>query len=154
MIDTTKTIYETKTNYTNSISNLFTDSLNDQNTEYIDSSLHQITIIGNGTTFAANDLSRISKEDIEIKDSICIINIKSAEIVNTVINPSDFTIFIDEGNWNPKEVQDLKTIAVNKIESYAIKNEILEKADKRTKRLLVEFLKSIGFSIVKVNFKK
>ena len=126
VVDTTKIVYENKTDYTNSISNIFSSDENDKNTEYIDSSLHQITIIGNGTTFAANDLSQMTKEDIVIQDSMCTINIKSAEVVNTVINPSDFTIFIDEGNWSPQEVQILKTIAVKKVENYAFQNNILE----------------------------
>ena len=152
VVDTTKIVYESKTDYSNTITNLFSSDENDKSTEYIDSSFHQLTIIGNGTTFAANDLSQMSKKDIVIVDSLCTINIKSAEVVNTVINPSDFTIFVDEGNWSPTEVQVLKSIAVENVEKYAIQNQILEKANKRTKTLLTDFLKSIGFSVVEVNF--
>tara|TARA_B100001287_G_C22686402_1_gene533935 strand:- start:7106 stop:8098 length:993 start_codon:yes stop_codon:yes gene_type:complete len=154
VIDTTKVLYETKTAYTNTIGNIFTSDENDKSTEYIDSTLHQITIIGNGTSYAANDLSKITSDDIVINDSICTININRSEIVNTVINPSDFTFFIDEGNWSPKEVQALKTLAVKKVENLATNNKILEKTDKRTKTLLKEYLKSIGFSVINVNFKE
>ena len=153
VIDTTKVVFDKKTDYTNTLSNLFSSDENQKETEYIDSSFHEITIIGNGTTFAANDLSQMTKNDVMVKDSMCTISIKSAEVVNTVINPSDFTIFIDEGDWSPEEVQELKLMAVKKVENYALQNNILEKANERTKKLLTEFLKSVGFLVVNVEFK-
>lgn len=153
VMDTTKLTIEVKTDYTNSFTNLFSDDDEQEQTEYNDSSYHQLTIIGNGTTFAGNDLATISEKDIIINDSLCTISIDSAKIISTVINPSDFTIFIDEGEWSPEEVQEIKTLAVEKVKQLSLKSNILKKANNRTKKLLSEFLKSIGFQVVIINFK-
>ena len=153
VIDTTKLTIQAKTNYTNSLSNLFSSDDEQEETKYNDSSYHQLTLIANGTTFAGNDLATISEKDIIINDSLCTIIIDSAKIISTVINPSDFTIFIDEGEWSPEEVQEIKTLAVEKVKQLSIKNKILEKANNRTKKLLSEFLKSVGFQVVNINFK-
>ena len=150
VIDTNKIIYESSSNY---ISNFFTDEEEKEEYNYDDSTLYRLTIIANGTSYAGNDLSKINKSDIKITDSSCTIKIKSAEIISTVVNPSDFTIFIDEGEWSPEEVQQIKTIAVEKVKQLSIKSKILEKANIRTEKLLTEFLKSVGFQVVIINFK-
>ena len=152
VIDTNKVIYDTSSNYTNMITNLFHDDEHQEKSFYIDSNLFELTIIAHGTAYAGNDLSQISSKNIIITDSSCTINISTSKILSTVINPSDFTIFIDEGEWSPDEVQEIKAIAVKKVESYGIRNGILEKANARTKKMLTEFLKSLGFETINVNF--
>jgi hypothetical protein len=69
VIDTTKLTIQAKTNYTNSLSNLFSSDDEQEETKYNDSSYHQLTLIANGTTFAGNDLATISEKDIIINDS-------------------------------------------------------------------------------------
>ena len=109
-----------------------------------------MNIIGHGNCYAGSDLSTLTKEDITINDTSCTIRIEEAKIINTVINPADFIIFIDEGDWTPEEVQGLKKLAVEKVKASAIKNGILEKANRRTEKLISDFIKSIGFKEVKV----
>jgi hypothetical protein len=145
VIDTNKVFYDTSSSY---ISNLFSD----ENKVNIDSTIYELTIIANGTAYAGNDLSAISKSDIKITDSSCTIDIQNSKIISTVINPSNFNIFIDEGEWKPEEVQKIKSFAVKKVNSYALNSNILEKANKRTEKLIVGFIKSLGFDVVNVNF--
>ena len=154
VLDTNKVLYDTSDNYTNMMSNLFHDDEHQEKSYDVDSSLYELTIIANGTAYAGNDLSKISKQDIITSDSSFTINIKSAEILSTVVNPSDFTIFVDEGKWSAEEVQVVKSIAVKKIENYALENGVLEKANTRTEEMLTEFLKSLGYKNIIINFKK
>ena len=135
------------------MSNLFHDDEHQEKSYDVDSNLYELTIIANGTAYAGNDLSKITKQDIIASDTSFTINIKSAEILSTVVNPSDFTIFVDEGKWSAKEVQVVKSMALKKIENYALENGVLEKANTRTKEMLTEFLKSIGHKNITVNFK-
>lgn len=120
---------------------------------FADTVLHEFTLIGKGKCYAGNDLSNLSPSDIIISgDTSCTIKVPKATIFNTVINPSEFEIFIDENGFTPEEVQGIKQVAVDKIKRYAIESGIIEKADKRTEKLLIDFLKSLGFATVKVEF--
>ena len=153
VLDTNKVLYDTSNNYTNMMTNLFHDDELQKKSYDVDSSLYELIIIANGTGYAGNDLSKITKQDIIISDTSFTINIKSAEVLGTVVNPSDFTVFLDEGKWSADEVQAVKSIAVKKIENYALENGVLEKANTRTKEMLTEFLKSIGHKNIIINFK-
>jgi len=153
VLDTNKVLYDTSNNYTNMMTNLFHDDELQKKSYDVDSSLYELIIIANGTGYAGNDLSKITKQDIIISDTSFTINIKSAEVLGTVVNPSDFTVFLDEGKWSADEVQAVKSIAVKKIENYALENGVLEKANTRTVEMLTEFLKSIGHKNIIINFK-
>ena len=148
VLDTNKVLYDTSNNYTNMMTNLFHDDELQKKSYDVDSSLYELIIIANGTGYAGNDLSKITKQDIIISDTSFTINIKSAEVLGTVVNPSDFTAFLDEGKWSADEVQAVKSIAVKKIENYALENGVLEKANTRTEEMLTEFLKSIDIKIL------
>jgi len=117
-----------------------------------DSLEYEFTIIGHGNCYAGNDLKKLQPENIEFNDSICTIKIPKAEIFNTVINPSEFEIFIDDGGFSPQEVQKFKQMAVKKIEDSALNSGIIEKANKRTKKLLNDFILSLGFKKVNIEF--
>lgn len=145
VIDTTKLIVETKTDLTASLTSF-------GSVEYKDSTVTEIAIIGHGNCYAGNDLKKLQPEDIVFNDSVCTIKVPTAEIFNTVINPSEFDIFIDDGNWSPEDVQIFKQMAVKKIEDSALKSGIIEKANKRTKKLLHDFIQSLGFKKVNVEF--
>jgi len=145
VVDTTKVLIEEKVDVMSSLINL-------EEVDYNDSSIHEFVLIGHGHSYAGNNLQSLKKEDITIQDSLCIIKLPTATVFNTVINPSDFDIFIDEGNWSPEEVQTLKQLAVEKIKAQAINDGLLEKANKRTLKLMTDFIKSIGFKKVKVEF--
>ena len=75
------------------MTNLFHDDELQKKSYDVDSSLYELIIIANGTGYAGNDLSKITKQDIIISDTSFTINIKSAEVLGTVVNPSDFTVF-------------------------------------------------------------
>jgi len=99
---------------------------------------------------AGTDLSNIKTEDIVVKDSCLSITIPAAKILTTIVNPSDFDIYIDDGNWSDEEVKGIKVTALKRIELLAISDELLKKASERTKLLLTQFFKSIGFKQVTV----
>ncbi len=114
----------------------------------------KIILIARGTCYAGTDLATFDKKNIEVKDSICTITIPTAKIFNTVINPSDFEFFQDDGGWSFEETRNLKTFAVKLVEKQAIKYGILEKANERSKKLFEDFLKDKGYKEVIVNILK
>ena len=86
-----------------------------------------------------------------VKDSITL-TIPNAQILNTVVNPSDFTIFYDDGSWSKEEVISLKQKAREKIKSFALNNKIIQKANDKTIKLLTSFLQSVGYKSVQIEF--
>lgn len=115
----------------------------------------KLIIIAKGTCYAGTDLAKLSKEDIEIKDSVtCNIKLPKATILDVVINPQDFSIYSETGNWSPLEVQKLKDKAKIKITNLALKSDILKKSNNRSIQLFTDFAKSIGFIKVTVTIKE
>ena len=124
---------------------------------YFSKNVYEIVIIARGTSYVGTDLSELDSSNIKvtkIDNKIeCQIEIPPAKIFNTVVNPSGFTIFNDDGGFTTEEVQSLKNKAVQKIEQSAIHNDILEKANKRSIKLFEDLLLGMGFSKVTIYIK-
>lgn len=115
----------------------------------------KLIIIAKGTCYAGTDLAKLSKEDIEIKDSVtCSIKLPKATVLDVVINPQDFSIYSETGNWSALEVQKLKDKAKIKITDLAIKSEILKKSNDRSIQLFKDFAKSMGYKNATVKLKE
>jgi hypothetical protein len=115
----------------------------------------KLIIIAKGTCYAGTDLTKLSKEDIAIKDSVtCYIQLPKATILDVVINPQDFSIYSETGNWTALEVQKLKNKAKIKLTDLAVKSEILKKSNDRSIQLFTDFAKSIGYKNVTVKLKE
>ena len=113
----------------------------------------RFVLLARGTCMAGTDLSSISESDIIAHDSTLIIKIPVATIISTIVNPSDYEIYIDEGTWTPNEVKKIKSYAENKIRQLAIKDGLLVKAQARTELLLKQFFNSIGYTNVTIEKK-
>jgi hypothetical protein len=72
--------------------------------------------------------------------------------LQTILNPSDFETFIEEGNWSEEAVTALKIKIRNKINEEAIQQGIPEKADARCKIILENYLTNTGFKKVSISF--
>jgi hypothetical protein len=115
----------------------------------------KLIIIAKGTCYAGTDLTKLSKEDIAIKDAVtCNIQLPKATILDVVINPQDFSIYSETGNWTALEVQKLKAKAKIKLTDLAVKSEILKKSNDRSIQLFTDFAKSIGYKNVTVQLKE
>jgi len=115
---------------------------------------HMLTIIAKGTCFAGTDLSKLTKDDIIFrgKDS-CVIQLPKAEIIDIVMNPSDFDIYTEEGEWSPQEVLAVKEKGKNQLKDLAIKSDILQKANDRSVQMFTDFIKTLGYKSVEVKIK-
>ena len=113
----------------------------------------QLIMIASGTCYAGTDLSQLKQEDINIIDSSTVeISIPKAKILESIINPSGFKIFIAEGFWekNYNAVQKEKSEAVKALEKMASQSDILRKADIKAVSIMEKFMQSVGFENVKV----
>jgi hypothetical protein len=115
-------------------------------------SVQKLVIIGRGKVIAGTDLSKMQKNDVIVSGDSVHIVIPHAGILQTILNPSDFETFIEEGNWSEEAVTALKIKIRNKINEEAIQQGIPEKADARCKIILENYLTNTGFKKVSISF--
>ena len=95
----------------------------------------------------------MKENDIAANGDTLTVNIPTAEIFDIIANPSDFDIFIEDGEWSHEEVTKIENRAKAKLEEDALNGNILGKANEKGPELLVSFFKSFGFNVVNVNIK-
>ncbi|MBX2922039.1 MAG: DUF4230 domain-containing protein [Chitinophagaceae bacterium] len=110
----------------------------------------RIVMIGRGKVIAGTDLKKLqSRHFFMDKDSISL-TLPPPEILDAIMNPSDFETFDETGNWSSEAVTFVKIKARNKMIERAIQQKILEKATERSSMLMENFLRSTGFKKVTV----
>lgn len=114
---------------------------------------NEIVIVAKGKVRAGFDFSKMKENDIAATGDTLTVNVPPAEIFDIIANPSDFDIFIEDGEWSHEEVTKIENRAKAKLEEDAINGNILGKANEKGPELLVSFFKSFGYNVVNVNIK-
>ncbi|HEY5369846.1 MAG TPA: DUF4230 domain-containing protein [Hanamia sp.] len=115
-------------------------------------SLDNLVIIGRGQVIAGNDLKNLSENDISVTGDSVHLTLPHAKILQTIVNPSGFETFVEEGDWSEAAVIALKIKIRNEIDRRAIQQNVLSKADDRCKNIMEAFLRNTGFKKVAVSF--
>ncbi|HRQ51548.1 MAG TPA: DUF4230 domain-containing protein [Agriterribacter sp.] len=110
----------------------------------------RIVIIGKGKIIAGVNLSKLNEQSVFTgRDSISLM-LPAAEIIDVIMNPSDFETFSETGKWSSEAVTAVKIKARRKMTERAIQQGILTRADARSIMLLENFLRGLGFKKVRV----
>ncbi|MEO5501170.1 MAG: DUF4230 domain-containing protein [Ginsengibacter sp.] len=115
-------------------------------------SVNKLVIIGRGKVIAGTDLSKMQGDDVIVSGDSVHVAVPHANILQTILNPSDFETFIEDGKWNDEAVTALKIKIRNNINEQAIQQGIPEKADARCKLILENYLMNTGFKKVTISF--
>lgn len=110
----------------------------------------EIVIIANGKVRAGFNLKKLTENDVLVSGDTLTVNLPEAEIFDVIVNPSDFDIYIEDGKWDEQTVTALKNKAITQIKEDAIKDGILEKANKSGVKKLSEMFKAFGFPVVNI----
>lgn len=110
----------------------------------------RLVLIAKGKIVAGTDLKQLKEKDIYAKNDSVSLHLPRAVILDAIVNPSGFETFIESGNWNQDAVTRVKMKARDKMVKRAMSNQILEKADAKSKMLMENFLRSVGFRKVMV----
>ena len=116
-----------------------------------DSTDRRLILIIKGRTYAGIDLSGLSEQSINKKDSLTIINIPQPKIIDVVVNPTDVSVFSEEGNWTNEEVTNLKLKAKELLKEKAIMNGIIEKSKTKSEHTLESLFTLNGDKNIHVN---
>ncbi len=110
----------------------------------------RIVIIGKGRVVAGVDLKKLNERSISVEGDSVFLTLPPAEITDAIMNPSDFEIFSETGEWSNEAVTAVKIKARNKMIERALERGILSKANTRSIALLENFLRGLGFKKVSV----
>ncbi|HRP55340.1 DUF4230 domain-containing protein [Agriterribacter sp.] len=110
----------------------------------------RIVIIGKGKLIAGTDLKKLNEQSIFVQDDSVSLLLPRAEILDAIMNPSDFETFSEMGEWSSEAVTAVKIKARKKMIEKALQQGILSKADARSTALLENFLRGLGFTKVTV----
>jgi hypothetical protein len=108
-------------------------------------SVDKLVIIGRGKVIAGTDLKKIKEGDIEVTGDSIHVTLPTAEILQTIVNPSGFETFIEEGTWSDAAVTSLKIKIRNKITKQALDQQIFKQANDRSLNIIKVFLQNTGF---------
>lgn len=110
----------------------------------------KLVIIGRGKVIAGVNLQKLDSSMISIvKDSI-FLQLPKAEILSTIVNPSGYETFVEDGDWLEDEVIALKLSIQNEIAKRAVEQNVLNLAITRAESVLTKLLENLGFKKVKV----
>lgn len=99
----------------------------------------QLVIIAKGRIIAGTDLKELKEESVFIKGDSVSLLLPPAKVLDAIVNPSQFEIFIEETGWNEKEVNNLKVKARDLIVSRSIQLGLLKKADIKARQIMENF---------------
>lgn len=109
-----------------------------------------MVVIARGRVFTGYDFSRLQESDLQIDDRSVTIQLPPPEVLDVVINPSDYEIFIEEGRWSLDEAVSLKQSAAKQMSRRAIEMGILENSETTAINLLTDFFKALGFENITI----
>ncbi len=115
-----------------------------------------VLVVKGGIVKAGFDFSKLPESAIQVEeDSVGVknltLNLPAPKILLLELNPSKRTIFYSDGDWSDKEEERIVKDARSKLESEALRNGILEKAQQNAIDNLSAFFKCFGYNEVTIH---
>jgi len=112
----------------------------------------KLVLIGKGKVLAGIDFAKLTDKDVFIKDDSIAITLPKAQVLQTIINPSDYDTFEQTGTWSDEETRAVKVKLRNKLIATVLQQGILQKATTKAKLVMENFISNVGFKTVTVTF--
>jgi hypothetical protein len=115
----------------------------------------KIAIIAKGKVRAGLNFSKLTENDFRVSNDTLYATLPQAEIFDIIINPSDIEFFHRKGNfWDNEGIAALVNKGKNIMYEHAMKENILEKANKYGVEKMSNIFKSFGYKEVVVSIKE
>lgn len=114
------------------------------------SSKSQLVVIAKGQIVAGIDLQELDQNKIVLAGDSVSITLPKAKVLDAIVNPSQYEIFIEEKGWEPGEVNSIKVRARDQMIDRALRQGLLTKADTKARMIMENFLRSAGFKRISV----
>jgi len=114
----------------------------------------ELVVVVNGSVRAGFNLQKMEDTDVVVKDDTLVVALPKVEILDVIVNPSDYEIYMEDGNWTQQQVNNVVIRAKEKIKKDAVDAGLLKKANDAGIKKFTELFKSFGYKEVKINIKK
>jgi hypothetical protein len=116
----------------------------------INTNYDELVIIARGRVIAGTDLDKLTAADLFVEKDSASIVLPQATLLDVIINPSDFETFSEKGIWESEEVNFVKESARSVMQTRAIRQGILQKANLQAVIIMRNFLLAAGFKKISV----
>lgn len=108
-----------------------------------------LVVIVKVTCRVGYDLREIVEDNgMQVCGDTLFIDLPKPKFLETIANPTDISIFVEDGNWKfPEELQGAIRHAKGIVEQRAMADSILEKADVSGRKILNSLFSTMGFKV-------
>jgi hypothetical protein len=110
----------------------------------------RLILIARGEVIAGFDLNRLERTSLSIKDKSVTLVLDSPRILDVIVNPSDYQVFVQEGNFTFDEVTEYKERAKRTIAVNAIRKKILDKSAIQGQKIIEWFFRLLGYEKIDI----
>ena len=114
----------------------------------------EVVILSKGKVRAGVDLGKINPEDIKVSNDTLRINLPQPEIFDVIVNPSDYEIFSENGDWSHDEISRIIQKGKENLQQHALDEDIIGKAGETSKKKLESLFQTLGYKVVEINLPK
>ena len=110
----------------------------------------EVVILSKGKVRAGVDLGKITPEDIKVSNDTLRINLPQPEIFDVIVNPSDYEIFSENGDWSHDEISRIIQKGKENLQQHALDEDIIGKAGETSKKKLESLFQTLGYNVVEI----
>lgn len=110
----------------------------------------QLVLIGRGRIMAGTDLKKLTDTSISISKDTIKLYLPQTQILDAILNPTDFETFVEKGEWSNEETILVKAQARRKMIERALQQNLIPKANDKAKIIMENFLHNMGYKHVLV----
>lgn len=110
----------------------------------------EVVILSKGKVRAGVDLGKITPEDIKVSNDTLRINLPQPEIFDVIVNPSDYEIFSENGDWSHDEISRIIQKGKENLQQHALDEGIIGKAGETGKKKLESLFQTLGYKVVEI----
>ena len=110
-----------------------------------------LVLVGRGKILAGVNLAKLATTDVFVKDDSVSVNLPRAEILQVILNPSDFEVFEERGDWTDDEVKAVKLKLRERLVANFLQQGILQQSSARAIKMMESFLGAFGFKKINVH---
>ena len=107
-------------------------------------------IIAKGEVIAGFDLNRLNTLSLNKKEKSIALALDRPKILDVIVNPSDYEIFIQDGDFTFDEISQMKELAKKMITANALRKKILERSALQGRRIIEKFFRLLGYERIDI----
>jgi hypothetical protein len=108
----------------------------------------QLVMVAKGKVMAGVRIDKLTDQSSRVQGDTLFIRLPEAEILDVIVNPSDFSTFAETGEWSGSEVALVKAQAKRKLMARALQQNVLERGRQQAVRVMQGIVAKGSFTVI------